>query len=111
MKTKTFASINKVPHDYSGKCKIFYESSTCYFLNGKLHREDGPAKEYADGDKYWFINGLNHRENGPAVEYKDGGKYWFYKGKNYGYDNDFTNKTWKEKVLELKREERLKIFI
>jgi hypothetical protein len=111
MKIKTFASSKKVPPDYSGKCKIFHESSTCYFLNGKLHREDGPAKEYSNGTKIWYINGIFHREDGPACEYENGNKQWWYKDKNYGINNDFTNKTWIEKVEELKREEELKIFI
>ena len=103
--------INSVPKDFTGVCKISSNMSIRHYKNGFLHREDGPAEIYEDGDRCWHINGLKHREDGPAVEYKDGGKYWFYKGKNYGYDDDFTNETWKEKVENLKREEQLKIFI
>lgn len=83
-----FKSPSNIPKDFTGICKILFDLSINYFEKGNLHREDGPALEYADG----FIN-------------------WFYKGELYGYNNDFTIESWKEKVKELKRAEELKIFI
>ena len=53
----------------------------------------------------FYKNGSLHREDGPAVEYANGGKKWCYKNKRYGYDNDFTIESWKEKVKELKEKE------
>ena len=76
----------------------------------KPHNKNGPALIGANGDKFWYINDICHRENGPAKKYANGGKGWYYKGKYYGKDNDFTVKTWKEKVKYLKREEELEIF-
>ena len=38
-------------------------------------------------------------------------KEWWFNNKCCGKRDDFTNKTWKKKVKELKREEELKIFI
>jgi hypothetical protein len=62
--------------------------------------------------KYWCNNtGKYHNENHAAWIWKDGNKDWYYKDKYYGENNDFTNETWKKKVKELKREEKLQIFI
>ena len=58
----------------------------------------------------YIKNGCYHRIGGPAIEYPYGSKSWYYKDKLYGLDDDFTNKTWKEKIIELKREEELEIF-
>ena len=77
-----------IPKDFTGICKILFDLSICYFKDGNLHREDGPAIEYADGFKNWF-----------------------YKGECIESENDFTIQSWKEKVKELKRKERLNIFI
>jgi hypothetical protein len=63
------------------------------------------------GDICFYKNGKIHNENGPAIFYKGNIKAWCYDGWQYGFDNEFTNKTWKEKVEYLKREEELKIFI
>ena len=73
----------------------------CYYLNGMFHREDGPALEYTTGKKEWYKNGLLHRENGPAIEYADGYRHWCLNGKCYGYNNDFTNKSWTKFVKTL----------
>ena len=59
-----------------------------FYKNGNLHKKDGCARIYTDR----FVD-------------------WYYKGKYYGGDNEFTNKSWKKKVKQLKREEKLKIFI
>lgn len=55
---------------------------TFHVLNGKLHNEDGPAAIYADSSF---------------------GKGWFYKDVCYGYNNDFTIQTWKEKIKEIEK--------
>ena len=99
------------PKDFTGVCKILGDNSIRYYKNDNLHREDGPAVECANGDKQWYINDEHHREDGPAVEYINGRKSWWFKDIIYGYDNDFTIETWKEKVEELKREDKLSIFI
>ena len=101
---KTYNSIHNVPKNFTGICNIT-NFGIYHYKNGKIHNEGGPAVERAPGHKEWFMNGFNHREDGPAVEYANGGKKWCYKNKRYGYDNDFTNESWKEKVKELKIEE------
>lgn len=72
---------------FTGVCKVLVDNSIRHYKNGNLHREDGPA--------YEFVNS----------------KSWWYKDKCYGVDNDFTIKSWKQKVKKIKREEELKIFI
>lgn len=81
-----------------------------FFKNGKYHRKNGPAYISSESVE-WHANGLVHRECGPAIIWQDGRKYWWFKENCYGIDNDFNIETWKEKVKELKREEKLKIFI
>ena len=105
-----FSSFLDIPDNFTGVCKLICNMSIRYYKNDNLHREDGPAIEYPNGEKYWFINGLSHREDGPTVEFADGRKSWHYKDKFYGINDDFTNETWKEKVEELIRKEKLKIF-
>ena len=72
-----------------------------YYVNNKLHREDGPSIEYADGSKAWYKNGELHREDGPAIEYATGDKEWWLNNKYYGYNNDFTNESWKRFIKTL----------
>ena len=60
---------------------------------------------------HFYKNGIYHREDGMAfINLYVNEKDWYYKGEHYGNNNDFTNKTWKKKVKQLKREEELKIF-
>ena len=47
-----------------------------------------------DGDIAYYLNGKLHRTDGPAIEEKFGNKEWYLNGKRYGYDDDFTNKSW-----------------
>lgn len=105
-----FDNFYNVPKDFTGVCRIEYDYSVRHFVKGKHHNENGFAIEFYNGDKTWYINGKVHNENGPAVLNKNGIEWW-YKDKFYGYDNSFTNETWKEKVEDLKHEEELKIFI
>jgi len=67
-------------------------------------------------DEYicFYKNNHTHRENGPAIipfAIKPYDFEWTYKSDCYGYGNAFTNKSWKKFVKELKRKEKLKIFI
>ena len=62
----------------------------CFYKNSHTHREDGPAI-IPFTDKPYSIE-------------------WTYKSDCYGYGDDFTNETWKKKVKELKRKEKLRIF-
>ena len=108
---KKFESYKDVPKDFTGVCKLLISKSICYYKNGKYHNEFGPALIYPNCEKHWHINGLQHREDGPAAQFADGKIIWYYKDEVYGYNNEFTVKSWKEKVENLKREESLKIFI
>jgi hypothetical protein len=70
-------------------------------------------------DEYGYIfhikNGQIHREDGPA--YHDDKmiiKEFYYKDLHYIYSKNFiqfTNSSWKKKVKELKRQDRLSIFL
>lgn len=100
-----------IPAEFTGVCKIFYHNTIYHYKNGKCHNENGPAIIYKDGAKEWYIDGKYHREDGPALEGLNNCKSFYYKDKCYGYANDFTNETWKQKVKELKREEELSIFL
>jgi len=57
--------------------------NTCWYLNGKLHREDGPAVEHCEGTKSWWINGERHREDGPAIEWANGDTDWYFNGHQF----------------------------
>jgi hypothetical protein len=107
---KEFEKHSDISPDFTGVYKIISTGNIHHVKDGKYHNETGPAIIWQDGSKFWYINGLAHREDGPSTEYINGGKDWCYKGKNYGYDNQFTIESWKEKVQYLKREEELKIF-
>lgn len=67
---------------------IAFNNRIVFLKCGKRHRKDGPAIIYHD---HFFIR-------------------WCYNGVFYGFDNEFINKTWKQKVKQLKLEEKLKIF-
>lgn len=66
----------------------------------------------SDCDIIFYKNGNFHNENGPSnIYYNTNGDFlWYYKGAFLGSDYDFTIKSWKKKIKELKREERLGIF-
>lgn len=59
---------------------------SCWYIDGKLHREDGPATEIKiRGDrnqtrikKEWYTHGVRHRVDGPAVE--NGFVYFYING-------------------------------
>ena len=59
---------------------------------------------------YFVKNKGFHNINGPSLICDDY-KSWYYKDVHYGDDDDFTIKSWKQKVKELKYLESLKIFI
>ena len=59
---------------------------------------------------FFMKNNIYHNINGPS-SISDGYKVWYYKGVRHGINNDFTIKSWKQKVKQIKREEKLKIFI
>ena len=67
-------------------CKVSFNGTKQWFLNGKRHRVDGPAIEYTNGTKSWFLNGKAHRGDGPAAEYANGNKYWYQNGKYHRGD-------------------------
>lgn len=99
-----FESINDLPKDFTGVCKVTNTNAIYHVKDGAIHNENGPAVILKDGTKYWCINNKYHRKDGAACEYSNGDKIWFYKGKSYGHDDQFTNETWEEKIRELKLE-------
>ena len=61
----------------------------------------------------FYKNGKFHNKNNASIIYH--GIYyisrsWYYKGFYYGYDNDFTNSSWKKKVKQIKQELKMSIF-
>ena len=50
------------------------------------------------GNKHYYVNNNLHREEGPACEYANGNKRWYLNHKCYGYNNDFTDESWKKFV-------------
>lgn len=102
IKMVKFLNHSDIPKDFTGICQVTKSGTILHFKNGKRHNENGPAVILSDESEFWYINDLCHREDGAACEYEGGGKHWCYKDKIYGYDNDFTNETWVEKVAELK---------
>ena len=58
----------------------------------------------------FFKNGQVHREDGAAKIYKSLNIYWYYKDRRFGINSLFTNKTWKQRINKIKREEKLKLF-
>ena len=82
-------------------------------LEDKKYLTNGQLISY-NGTLYYYKDGEFHNEDGPAVIVLDnpiynGYKDYFYKGRHYGRNN-FTIKTWKEKVEEIKYLESLEIF-
>ena len=80
-KMQEFNSKEDVPPNFTGKCYVKNNLTTCYYLDGKLHRTDGPAKEYCSGEKNWRKDGKLHRLDVPALEFASGDKYWYVEGK------------------------------
>ena len=82
-----------------------------FFKDGYLHRKNAPAYYSLNECVEWYENGKCHREDGPATEHEGGGKGWWFKYEFWGKNDAFTVESWKEKVKELKRKEKLKIFL
>jgi len=93
--------VNNKFHREDGPAVEYADGIKVWYKNGLYHREDGPAIEYSDGNRCWYLNGLYHREDGPAIEYSDGNRCWYLNNKKYGYNNDFTNESWKKFVKTL----------
>jgi len=88
---------NKVTYNAANKITTFHfkdgctmelwnNTTRCWYLNGKKHREDGPAVMSVDGSKYWYLNGELHREDEPAVIYVNGSKIWYLNGELHRED-------------------------
>jgi len=58
----------------------------------------------------FYKNSLISRKDGMAAIYFYGGEWW-YKNKWLGSNSAFTIKSWKRKIKEIDRKEKLKIFI
>ena len=88
-------------NSFTGIVKDKYDT-IAYYLNGEFHRTDGPAIEESNGGKSWYLNGKLHREDGPAFYIGLYDQAWYLNDKCYGYNDDYTNKSWKRFVkLEL----------
>ena len=84
MKTLKLDYGDKLPVNYTGIIEYVF-GTTCYYLNGKYHREDGPAVIYPDGTLHYYLNGELHREDGPAIIYP-GGNIYYLNGKCHRED-------------------------
>jgi len=93
--------VNNVVHREDGPAVEFSDGTRYWCKNGLYHRDNGPAIETCHGTKIWYKEGNRHREDGPAIEYSDGNRYWYLNDKEYGYNNDFTNKSWQQLVKTL----------
>ena len=82
---------NNFHYNFTGVI-IDSDSDFCFYKNGKVHNENSWAQLICNPEE---------------VSYS----YYFYKDECYGVNDDFTNKSWKKKVKELKYLEELKIFI
>ena len=87
--------INNLLHREDGPACEYSNGDKWWYKNGLLHREDGPAVEKANGTKYWCKNDKLHREDGPAVSYFNGNTSWYVNDNCFGYNDDFTNESWK----------------
>jgi len=58
METIKIKDWKDLPVNYTGIIEYVF-GTTCYYLNGKLHREDGPAVIYPNGIIEYFLNGKN----------------------------------------------------
>ena len=93
--------VNNVLHREDGPAIEYVDGSKYWYKNDKLHRENGPAVDCADGYKAWYLNGNLHRDEGPAIEYSSGYNIWYLNDKCYGYNEDFTNESWKKFIKTL----------
>ena len=74
--------LNGELHREDGPAIIEEDDTLIYYLNGELHREDGPAFIWGDGTVFYYLNGSLHREDGPAIIRTDGTVSYFINGKN-----------------------------
>lgn len=58
----------------------------------------------------FYKNNRIHRKNGPAIFFENNEKQWWYEDAQYGYNNDFTNKTWVKFIKNKKHLEKMEIF-
>jgi hypothetical protein len=84
--TQEFVNWASVPNNFTGKCKLKYDKSTHYLVNGEHHRLDGPANECSNGEKRWYKEGKLHRLNGPAFERDKDDNHWYKEGKLHRLD-------------------------
>lgn len=91
----------------------FKSSNKFYFykLNAVCIMHSGDERPFA---KFFFQkNGEFHNKNNASIIYH-GNCYttrsWYYKGFYYGYDDVFTNSSWKKKVKQIKQELKMSIF-
>lgn len=111
----TYYYLNNELHREDGPAIEYFNGDKEWFIHDRLHRDDGPAIDYVVGIKRWFKNGKPHREDGPAGIFpkihpllRKEGNYvissyasWAFEGIFYGYDDDFTNESWKRFVQTL----------
>lgn len=111
MKTVKISNFKNTIHLKQKYKFCIIDNENIYFVkNLCFHHKNYPFFTCQTFSYYSKNNGGLHNEKGPAFVFKNGDKDWYYNGQKYGINNDFTNKTWKKKVQELKREESFKIF-
>ena len=95
MKVIKLKNLDSIQYPYTASVNftgivIDYDEDFVFYKNSKYHREDGPSEIIISIEPKHFC--------------------FYYKDESYGASS-FTIQSWKEKVKELKRKERLNIFI
>lgn len=93
MKVIKLKNLNSIQYPYTSSINftgivIDYDGDFVFYKNSKYHREDGPSENIMSMESEYFCH---------------------YYNDNY-YGENFTIETWKQKVKQLKREKRMKIF-
>ena len=100
-------------HEKVNCINIKYNISVPYQLQHYVSNYNGTIIRDDYNDIITFKNGFAHCENGPAkIKWHSNGEFEFhflFNGIHY-FNSMFTIKSWKKKVKELKRQEKLKIF-
>ena len=83
-----FNSARDIPEGFTGICKVY---------NNSIYRKDIISIRH-------YKNGRLHNESGPAINWSNTQSDWYYEGKCFGNDNFYSDKSWQERVRELKLE-------
>lgn len=90
------------PKGFTGICSEIdiCGQKTCWWKNGKRHREDGPAVEHLGGNEEWYANGVPHRLDGPSFILDGGELHYYVFGKWFTPEDYFKHPLVAKKLLE-----------